>query len=358
MKYLLICFVFSFIFGSSVTVLNVAFQKPKRALVNNSTNSKLTLFIDNVNYSALNWDNPELVLNVSVLLINNSNDTISYVGTHWSISKFFTVDNKNLFIHDDNLKNSKVFHILVPPHRTSHWSQGLLTLRFHKEPDTTFRFKIGMRMLKWKHDYDVNPPNEKEIEGAKMIWSEIEVFKTNSEQKDLNYLTNKDFIERKLKKPLPIYYHLTDKDRKNYILSIDPNVILKKNDTIINGKKGGLLTLPVRLKNKSKDTLKYINFTCSWWDIYQTNKKQVQVLGDVCNFNIETTVIIPPQGSLTENLSVYFDRQVVNSPIILKIGISLQKYIDLEQLMDFEPETYLLRPETSNLIWSNEIKIP
>jgi hypothetical protein len=161
-----------------------------------------------------------------------------------------------------------------------------------------------------------------------------------------------------LKKPLPVYHPLTDQDRKNFVLTIDQHKIKNIRDTLVYGKKLGFIKCPLKLTNKSNDTLKYINMTCSWEEVYQIDKNNVMgIWAKACDSNFPTIITIPPQKALVINVPVIIHGSLGKNRAF-KIGMSLQEFISREQLFDFDAQAYLLRPETKNLIWSNEVKVP
>ena len=259
---------------------------------------------------------------------------------------------------DDDCEKRNIIRLVVPPHRGT---RTQLTFKFRRMPDTTFNFKIGMRLLKWKNSYDKIAPKKQEIAQGNILWTEKEVFRTNKKHEMVG-LPIKELIKKQneliLKKPLPIYYPLTSEDRKKYTLSISQNAIEKPRDTTVYGKKYVFTSFPLKLTNYGKETLKYINMSCSWEEIYKTGNSNMWVLGDVCDSNFPHVVTVGPQKSIAIKIPLVYVKGSVVSHIKFKMGMSLQKFIDDAQLFEFDPFVYLARPETSNLIWSNEVRIP
>jgi hypothetical protein len=151
------------------------------------------------------------------------------------------------------------------------------------------------------------------------------------------------------------YYKLTVQDRKDFILSIDQRKIRTPHDTVINNKKYTLVYVPLRLSNRSKDTLKYIAMTCSWYDQYQINNNKLWIFnrgGCDSNFPIEK-VVVPNKAS------------ILNIPIALMQGstkeerfrIGMNLFISRKKNQDFLFDS-AAKYQTANLIWSNEVKMP
>ena len=173
----------------------------------------------------------------------------------------------------------------------------------------------------------------------------------------LNQLVNSKRIDSLLKSPLPTYYALTEEDKKDYILSINQKAIKAPTDTIIFGIKYSVTYLPVRFTNYSRDTLKYIDMDCTWLDCYFTNNNRVKFEQQICFKNEPYIYEIAPQHSLSINIPIVLNDNGSSLNQKFRIGISLQKYIDNSQLLNFDAFNYFLRSETSNIIWSNEVEL-
>jgi hypothetical protein len=173
-----------------------------------------------------------------------------------------------------------------------------------------------------------------------------------------NLILNKKRIDSLLKRPLPIYYALSEKDKKDYILNVDQNAIKTPNDTVIFGKKYRVFSLPVKFTNYSKDTLKYLTMDCSWLDSYFTSNNRIEFVRQICFKNEPYVKIILPHQTWSVYIPIILNNDQNNFHRNFRIGISLQKFIKRSQLFDFDPFIYMLRPVTSNMIWSNEVVAP
>jgi hypothetical protein len=165
-------------------------------------------------------------------------------------------------------------------------------------------------------------------------------------------------IDRLLKAPIPICYALTENDKKAYVLSIDQNSIKKLHDTTIFGEKSVVTYLPLRLTNYSNDTLKDVVMDCSWLDSYFTNNNKIEFEKQICYKNEPCVQMIPPHESSNVNVAIVLKGNESSFNRKFRIGMSLQKFISKDQLFDFDAFVYMLRPETGNMIWSNEVELP
>jgi hypothetical protein len=123
-------------------------------------------------------------------------------------------------------------------------------------------------------------------------------------------------------------------------------------------KKKYLFTIcETKINNNSGDTLKYINMTCSWLDIYKVNNVNFGLVGQFCLGNYpEVRTVLPRQSSMFKIPVIA--KVAANLPQKIKIGLSLQKYTGDNQFFSlFDPRELLMKPETSNMIWSNEVVI-
>jgi hypothetical protein len=173
-----------------------------------------------------------------------------------------------------------------------------------------------------------------------------------------NQILNGKHIDSLLKRPLPIYYALTDKDKKKYVLNIDQNTIKKPGDTLIFGKKYLVTSLTVRFTNYSKDTLKYLSMDCSWLDSYFTDNKTIQFAKQLCFKNEPCVKTIPPHHTVNIYIPIVLKTNASHLSLKFRIGMSLEKFVNYKQFWDFDAFIYMLRPETTNIIWSNEVSIP
>ncbi len=174
----------------------------------------------------------------------------------------------------------------------------------------------------------------------------------------LNQILNRKRIDSLLKENPPVCYFLTSKDRKNYILNIDQKTIKKAVDIDFFKSKHQIAYLPLKFTNKSNDTLNYISMSCSWLDFYFTNNTRIKFEQQICFKNAPVVNTIYPKRTTTIYIPILLNEAGGSFNRRFKIGISLQKFIDNTQLLNFDMFKYMLRPETANMIWSNEICIP
>ncbi|QEM12016.1 hypothetical protein [Mucilaginibacter rubeus] len=122
--------------------------------------------------------------------------------------------------------------------------------------------------------------------------------------------------------------------------------------------------IPVALSNQSTDTLKYINMSCLWIDVFKTNAENVKLLRtalmEECWKNNpavygvapgQQNVFYIPVGFLTDT-----GKGELFMPKVFKIGMSLYRYIEGARL-PVDIRWLTLRRETDNVIWSNEIAV-
>jgi hypothetical protein len=322
---------------------------------------KIDLLIDNCFYSQ-STPKSDYMLNAEVLLVNNTNHTLYFLGTETLYTYLYHVSNKNLVIQNnfDRQYNDRGIVLTVPPH--SDQTIGL-AFKFNKMPDTTFKFRVGMSLINLS-DYRKPKISYSTLTQAPLIWSNLVKFRTNRKHEPIG-MSGADAKEIKLREPWPIYYPLTKQDRKNYVLSIDQHKVAKRDTLVYKEKpnsydlykvKQSYISVPLKFTNYSNDTLKYLSMSCSWWEFYQVDVKGITIMADDCTKNIPHTVIVFPHKSLTINVPLDYDKNLVHPNSLFRIGMSLQKNIGGGQPDD--ADAYLLRPETSNLIWSNPVKVP
>ncbi len=328
---------------------------PKSIALQKSGKPKFILLIDdNTYWGGVNQSNNRF-LYVTVLIVNNSNDTLRYIGTDCLYSRLYYVDNKNMVVQDTKCEKENTIGLMIPPHKTIGTQ---LNFKLRKVPDTTFKFRIGMKLIKWDIKTKLKYMSYKTLDTAPVLWSEAQIFRMNRKYEYYG-LTENERKEIELKKPLPVYYHLTDQDRRNYTLSIDQKKITKSYTTLRFTAKDEhtVLSIPSKFTNNSKDTLRYMSMSCSWYDFYQINIKGTEFWSNSdCDKNIPAKIIVLPHKSLITLVQIIYKKGSIATGTKFKIGMSLQKRINREQPDD--AYTYLLRPETSNLIWSNEVKVP
>ena len=168
-------------------------------------------------------------------------------------------------------------------------------------------------------------------------------------------LNNISLIDIKQQKHNSAKYTLSEKDKKIYILSIDQRKISKPRDTVMYNKKGYYLNVPLRLYNNSNDTLKYLNMSCSSFEIFQTDNKNISVTIHGCDNNFPVVFHVAPHKSSTIDIHVIFNITYVKIGAKFKMGMHLQKYIGHDHF-DFDSDK--VAKSKTNLIWSNSIKIP
>ena len=94
---------------------------------------------------------------------------------------------------------------------------------------------------------------------------------------------------------------------------------------------------------------------CSWLDIYFTNNNKIEFAKQICFKNEPWIKIILPHHTESIIIPIILNKGQNNFNRNFRIGMSLQKFIDKSQLFDFDAFKYMLRPETGNMIWSNEV---
>jgi len=164
------------------------------------------------------------------------------------------------------------------------------------------------------------------------------------------------------KPPKPIFYQLTQQDKLNYTLSAGTPIKIKRdtflykltpNNFKVKQEKQDCILIPVTLTNNSNDSLKYIGMSCSWWDIYEIDNSQINILqlNEIYYKNGPAIITIAPNTSSVVNLPIGWIKGQTKTTEF-RIGMILQKYIDNKQIIDFS------KLETNNIIWSNEVTIP
>jgi hypothetical protein len=162
---------------------------------------------------------------------------------------------------------------------------------------------------------------------------------------------------------------LTIKDKQNYELTVSLGKIAKNrcNGLGTLNPKTKIYKINVLLQNRSKDTLKYIDWTCSS-EIWNIDNNKVNVYTPfmlencgACDSNFITIFEVPPHKS--KELYVYAGKKEGNliKPAI-KIGMILQRVIKKKDFGfyfdNFFGTKYNLSDQKMNLIWSNSIEMP
>ena len=328
------------------------------------------LIIDDTNITSLPSPKGDSSIQflVSAIFANNADDTLEFTLPWAKDALFYDTDNANLqVINNDFIKSPAVICDTIPPHEC----RRLMTvrIRFNKLPDKSFKFKLGVRLLKWRKEYKVKGPDSKTIQQADMLWSDEEVFKTD--RKLNNY--DKTPLEWKAKCE-KVVDTLSDEDRHKYILSIDQRAISKLKDTTDyyldsvayrkdttsyqEGKKQfKFASVQLKLTNNSNNVLEYTSWSCSWCKMYQTDSKSVSVEQQICSGNYPITETVPPHSSVIFNMPILFDTEIFTRRYKFKIGMTLLK-ADLVSFHGFDYALPLFKQDPRYLIWSNEIIVP
>jgi hypothetical protein len=154
---------------------------------------------------------------------------------------------------------------------------------------------------------------------------------------------------------LPDFNSFTQIDTSKYQLKIFKFQFPLK-DTIFHGEKCLVTHCPVTLINNSKDTLKYMAMSASWWDLYALDNKNFELAADPWDvYKNETEVLtVPPYQSRTRSIPIITYKGYYRGQK-LRIGMSLQR--PGFELPDLKMSVLELKPKTTNLIWSNEVTI-
>ena len=150
-------------------------------------------------------------------------------------------------------------------------------------------------------------------------------------------------------------HRLTEKDRQNYVLSINQSVIKLTPKPVYLFKQKADITcaaVPVKLENKTSKILTYTNMSCEWSIIYTTNNKNISIIGWPCDSNYPVLLKVAPHSASVVNLPVYFKKSGKKQKF--KIGMML--YANDDNILNFT--SYNLRAQSNSLIWSNEVTTP
>lgn len=284
----------------------------------------------------------------SVLLFNNTNDTLRYVDVYSNMSTIYQIDDENLQIQDGRYGKRGVKRTIIPPHKRT---LTIVQVSFKKTPDSVFSFRLGMKLLQWPKTPKQNMPDTNTLLHANMIWSDRTtiIFGRN------HYGPEEEQNELKAKYPL-IYDTLSNQDRKEYILNIDANKIGKLKDTSVydNNQKYYFASVPLNLSNNSDDTLKYFSMSCSWEEIYMVGSKDGGLLGWDCLKNIPDEIVVRPHTTRSVNLPIIFNKKSSENKYSFRIGMVLLRNFDIWTMSDYD----IAFGDKRYLIWSNEVEIP
>ncbi|WP_090528694.1 hypothetical protein [Mucilaginibacter sp. NFR10] len=183
------------------------------------------------------------------------------------------------------------------------------------------------------------------------------------------FKTNPGFYRHDLVSRVPIgFAALSETDRRMFIITINQDSVRQMKDTVCysDGKLHRCLyaVIPVTLSNQSPDTLKYINMSCAWLDVFKTDAGNVKFLPtplmEECWKNNPAVYTVAPHQQKVFHIPTAFLTDTGKGGLfeskVFKIGMCLYKYIEGSQLpVDIRGLT--LRQETDNIIWSNEIAV-
>ncbi|PWK77706.1 hypothetical protein LX99_02586 [Mucilaginibacter oryzae] len=78
-----------------------------------------------------------------------------------------------------------------------------------------------------------------------------------------------------------------------YVLHINQFTVTRTKDTLVSGEKIPLVRFVLNFTNNTNDTLKYINMSCSWWDIYRISNSSIGNFSSGCDKNVPVVVNLP-----------------------------------------------------------------
>jgi hypothetical protein len=284
-------------------------------------------------------------LKTLVVVINNSNDTLRCVDGDSLGPEIYCIDSdsatffKNFFRPKTGITES-----IILPHQRRVTE---VEFKFNKAHGARFRFKVGIRLLKWKSSYRSSPPDTNAIKQSDVLWSQAETI-----------IYGDQFVQdsNEFKKQLPLLYDtLTTTNRHDYVMGMGPDKIKVIKDTIrwVDNKKFSFAHGLLKLSNNSNDTLKYFNMDCSWGDILLINDKHVSTAVYPCFHNVPTQITISPHSSLTMDLPLIFDMNTTGNKHRFRVGIVLIR--DLLDYSDIELLSVIGR-DKRYVVWSNEVE--
>ena len=336
-------------------------RESKYFTVVNDTTSSYRLVVGQSYFSS--YSNGITSQNYIVLptyIVNYSPDSLIYWGTDTAASTLFRVT-ANPFMHLEAkpYEASKLKRIVIPPHRSQ---RLLLQMRTDKEPDTALKLKVSMIFLRFNdsNSFDIN----NQLKNAKYNISDSIVLKYHHNHQmyfDKNDFKSQQKIERLLL-PTIDFNLLTDDDRRNYNLSIDQNKISALRDTLIYDyrqlkklyKKVKFKTaiVPVTLKNNSNQALAYYSMSCSWFEFYRTDTKEIHLNSWGCDSNIPVSINVPAHGTATQYLTILSSIGKPTDNREFRIGMNLNKYDKYDPFStDFD------QFRRYNVIWSNPVTL-
>lgn len=304
------------------------------------------------------FENKEWI-SIETYLNNNSNDTLYYVSNkqvyspYGCANQFFSLV-KNPYFHLRPIasNNTAFVKASLPPHRSQ---KMRLYLTADQEPEHKVALKFTLNLYKWPNDIR-NKNNPTLIEGLS--------------DETLIYYDNKygyqpmdhgpQFQDKQSKILLDKDLHLlTESDRKLYTLSVNKRKIAILDSTAYipfksDRKKSKVIRVPVILHNNSADTLKFYSMSCSWYDFFGTDDKDIDVDGWGCEKNIPEIITVIPGGQYERDLSILY-------PVNIKKGTNYRITMSLIKVNNKDIYGWHLLPTDYtrfNKIYSNEITVP
>jgi hypothetical protein len=299
--------------------------------------------------TTINQDNATTrQIDADVFIVNNSDDTLKYPALHGLNTKFYVTDEPYLTPYVEDLYPDGISRAVVPPHESI---VARLSFDFPKTRDATLKFRIGMHLLKWSDRYENKLPDRKSIAAADILWSDEVTFDTSKKQK-----SDTDLIIKQLNQIFP---RPSEKDRNNYVLSIEQNKIKTYHDTTTYGNQPCVyFIVPLRLTNKSNDTLKYYSMTCDSTLIFGTSNTGILIRDPPdCDKNADAFLIVPPHRDTVFHLPLYYNISSIKPGMHFKLGMTLFDWHDnrFDYFMEY---IKFFKNKSQYYIWSNEAEIP
>jgi hypothetical protein len=258
-----------------------------------------------------------------------------------------------------------IVRVVIPPYRGKY---AYVNFKLRKMPDNGFKFRIGMKLVRWHVGKIKTILAAITHEKTDTVWSNVKVLEINKNQQISDTAENR-YEAQILKKMLPFFSPpLTQGDKTKYTLNINQAKI--KRLMILKDTAMKFFDLPnrkvdkylyticeMKIHNNSGDTLKYFSMYCSWLEMYSTNDIDFKVPEQMCFQNYPDVQVIPPRKSTTVKIPIVTDVKTL-LPRKIKIGLRLQR-LNEDNPFDIAPGLLdlMLIPQTSNMIWSNEIEI-
>jgi len=299
----------------------------------------------------------------SIFLVNNTNDTLSFLTSGGiDLHDFFFSNSPEMRLVDQfSLRKDSLVAAMIPPRQ---YREIRLLFRLTVPVDTSFKFRIAMNLSKIPNNLSEPFERNKVPEQRTILWSDEQKFQTDADFERLFFEHRQTYM---LRRPLPNFIPLTASDRENLRLSIDDSNISPLKQTVFGGKKCLITDCSVTFTNNSNHTLKYMTMDASWWQIYSLDNKNFELAADPWDvFKNEPVILeLPPHQSVTRRIPIITLRDSFRGQK-LRIAMSVQKpwsdfyssrFPFFDELFSFDPDEYMLRPITQNLIWSNEVTI-